>query len=329
LKNYYQILGLASSADQKTIRKEWLKKAHLFHPDHNPDDPTAEEQFKEIQEAYSILSDPFLRNRYDSGGYSSLISNPSEHIFVNNYFYSRTTVFTIRQYEEFEVTFTYTGRGKVFVKPSFEKIFISGSPYVSHRLVNHEGHQLKETTFTYLVCPLELGKIEISEASIRINNIIFTSEPIVMSVVPNKCHFTENEPADGKPLKLPLHYSLELDHTSEQKKNHTLLIPRSRTASIFHSIGMTMKIVFMIWGGLMSQYFIYVPFLLGCLAGSFLGGINCMIMYRLVGVKAKYTHALKHPLAVEYLEKGYKPGESTGVPLLKSNVFYAIQKLIF
>lgn len=328
MKNYYQILGLETNADQKAIRKGRLKKVNLFHPDHNPDDPTAEEQFKDIQEAYGILSDPFLRSRYDLGGFNSLISKSSENHPVNHYFYAHTTISTVRQFEEFAITFTYTGQGRVFRKPALDHFFITGSPYVSHRQIIHEGHDLRETTFTYLICPLQQGKLEILPAAIRINNIDFASEPISIKVTANKCHFTEKEPADGKPLKFPMHYAQQLEHTSEQKKNHILLIPRSRSAYVFHRIGMTMKIVFFVWGGMMFDFYFNIPFLAGCFAGSFLGGINCMIMYKLAGVKPKYSHALKYEKVAEYLEKGYKPGESTGIPLLKSNVFFSIQKLL-
>ena len=64
-KNYYEILGVAEEADADAIKKAYRKLARKYHPDKNPDDPKAEERFKEIQEAYSVLSDSKKRKQYD------------------------------------------------------------------------------------------------------------------------------------------------------------------------------------------------------------------------------------------------------------------------
>lgn len=68
MKNYYKILGVDPKADHASLRRAWLLKAHELHPDHNPDDPASEELFREALEAWRVLSDPFLRSRYDEGG---------------------------------------------------------------------------------------------------------------------------------------------------------------------------------------------------------------------------------------------------------------------
>tara|TARA_B100001123_G_scaffold446273_1_gene600174 strand:- start:2056 stop:3102 length:1047 start_codon:yes stop_codon:yes gene_type:complete len=65
-KDYYDILGVSRSANSDDIKKAYRKLAVQFHPDKNPDDSVAEEKFKEISEAYSILSDPTKRSQYDS-----------------------------------------------------------------------------------------------------------------------------------------------------------------------------------------------------------------------------------------------------------------------
>jgi len=64
----YKALGVEKKATAEEIKKAYRKLARKYHPDRNPDDPSAEERFKEIQEAYSILSDPDKRKEYDSGG---------------------------------------------------------------------------------------------------------------------------------------------------------------------------------------------------------------------------------------------------------------------
>ena len=65
-KDYYQILGVAPDADEKAIRQAFRKLARQYHPDVNPGDKAAEEQFKAINEANQVLSDPEQRKKYDA-----------------------------------------------------------------------------------------------------------------------------------------------------------------------------------------------------------------------------------------------------------------------
>ncbi len=67
-KDYYQILGVDRSASADDVRKAYRKLAMQYHPDRNPGDKRAEEKFKEINEAYQVLSDPQKRARYDQLG---------------------------------------------------------------------------------------------------------------------------------------------------------------------------------------------------------------------------------------------------------------------
>lgn len=64
-KDYYKTLGVSRDASQDEISKAYRKLARRYHPDANPDDPDAEDQFKEISEAYQVLSDSEKRREYD------------------------------------------------------------------------------------------------------------------------------------------------------------------------------------------------------------------------------------------------------------------------
>jgi curved DNA-binding protein len=67
-RDYYSILGITKSADAAEIKKAYRKLAVKLHPDKNPNDKKAEERFKEVNEAYEVLSDPENRKKYDLYG---------------------------------------------------------------------------------------------------------------------------------------------------------------------------------------------------------------------------------------------------------------------
>jgi curved DNA-binding protein len=66
-RDFYEVLGVPRTADQSQIQREYRKLARTYHPDVNKD-PGAEERFKEVSEAYDVLSDPDTRRRYDAFG---------------------------------------------------------------------------------------------------------------------------------------------------------------------------------------------------------------------------------------------------------------------
>lgn len=98
-KDYYKILGVEKSSSQDEIKKAYRKLAKKHHPDLNPNDNGAQEKFKEINEAYEVLSDEEKKRRYDTFGSGYNFTNgqhfdPSQYgfdNFGNGYSYTYTT----------------------------------------------------------------------------------------------------------------------------------------------------------------------------------------------------------------------------------------------
>ena len=73
-RDYYDVLGVNSSATDQELKSAYRRLAHQFHPDKNQGDPEAEAKFKEAAEAYAVLSDPEQRRRYDRFGHAGVSS---------------------------------------------------------------------------------------------------------------------------------------------------------------------------------------------------------------------------------------------------------------
>lgn len=76
--DYYSVLGIEKNASEEDIKKAYRKLAKQYHPDVNPNNPSAEAKFKEVSEAYSVLSDPEKKNNFDRYGSANPQHNPFE-----------------------------------------------------------------------------------------------------------------------------------------------------------------------------------------------------------------------------------------------------------
>lgn len=70
-RDYYEVLGVPKDADEAALKKAYRVLAKKYHPDANPGDKEAEAKFKEASEAYSVLSDPEKRRKYDQFGHAA------------------------------------------------------------------------------------------------------------------------------------------------------------------------------------------------------------------------------------------------------------------
>lgn len=84
-KDYYAVLGVAKDATSEVIKKAYRKLALKYHPDKNPGDKKAEDKFKEITEAYAVLSDPEKRRQYDQFGEAGFHQRFSQEDIYRNF----------------------------------------------------------------------------------------------------------------------------------------------------------------------------------------------------------------------------------------------------
>lgn len=109
-KDYYKTLGVDKSADQKTIKKAFRKLAKQYHPDLHPDDKKAHEKFKEINEAYEVLSDPKKKQTYDQFGSAGNFSG-GMNFDPSQYGYTYTTTGGSGDFSDFFDMFFGGGSG--------------------------------------------------------------------------------------------------------------------------------------------------------------------------------------------------------------------------
>jgi curved DNA-binding protein len=112
MKSYYDILSVSKGASDNDIKKAFKKKALEFHPDHNKNDPKAEEKFKDVNEAYAVLKDKDKRKQYDQFGAEGFKKR-----------YTQEDIF-----QGFDINEVFRGFGGGRPPSGFEEFFGGGRP---------------------------------------------------------------------------------------------------------------------------------------------------------------------------------------------------------
>lgn len=327
MEDYYRILGVESGASQETIRKAWLDMAHRHHPDHNGGNQESNDLFISIREAYRVLSSPKLRTSYDKSLNSDQLRSNARPYFKVSNDRNSTGVFS-----EIRLDYSYIGNGTLFQRPAFDGFRMATRPYVSHRMLSIDGGLMKETTLTFVVVPLIPGVLKIEGASIILSGKRMFSDQVQIAAFPVQCAFLKNAMAGGKPLGFQLFRTIPAKGgrfpVGESKANHLVLVPRSIAARVFHELGISMKIIFTLWGCFLWANHMSSPIFFGAILGNLVGGINVRLMYYLAGVKSRCSGAKQTALVREYLEYGYGEGRGLLWPLDKTGVLDRIMKAI-
>ncbi len=108
-KDYYKILGVSRNATAEEIQKAYRRLVRKYHPDLNPDDKQAQEKFKEVQEAFEVLSDPKKREMYDRYGSAFEYAAGGPGAGARSYTWSNVDT----EFDDFDFSQIFGGRGGV------------------------------------------------------------------------------------------------------------------------------------------------------------------------------------------------------------------------
>jgi len=211
-KDYYSILGLGASAPLEEIRKAYKKKALQFHPDKN-DSPDAEEKFKELAEAYEVLSDCDKRRKYDQHQPGSNTRSPfaptrDPFDLFKTFFNGRdpfadifSSVFTAGELNRSSSTRLVAGHSQAKTTVE-EQIGEGGTVHITKTIIGGDGSVRREMRFRTQSDSRVDSRSRSGEASQWIdrqvsapNGYISTTSPITIKKVVIKTETVNNQPA--------------------------------------------------------------------------------------------------------------------------------------
>lgn len=286
-RNYYTILEVNESADQGAIKAAYYRLAQKFHPDKHGGDVGYTARFKEINEAYQVLSDQQKRQAYDLTfrvGKRGVM--PTEIPFVYYLKFTASKNF-LKQFEEFTIEYRFPSEARFFKRQKFDDWYIIEGPIIQHVEVLIEGIKRKETIIRYVLAPLKRGTLFFESPSVIINNKRVNATPLYIQVVEQFCSVYPSERASGTPLIIELEKTKEI-HTTHFVKLKTLkrlvIIPVGSTyKKVKTKTNIIALVIALVFSLLLMNYLSSV--LLHVLAGYAL----------YVGLRPIVAHLLKFP----------------------------------
>lgn len=303
--NHYSTLEIAINATPQEVKRAFHRLALRYHPDRNHGDLKASESFKRINEAYQILSDSNKRYVYDQ----QFLGN--EVVPQIGYLVMESDISECAVNDVITLSYSFPADGRFFKKPFLRGFMITGGPYVDHRTSFRLGINVKETVLTYKICPMVKGNLVVQPATINFNHKPCQGNELQFNVTSNNCYYKPSEIAGINPVEVFV-YKVKIIETTRYRKTITqterVLIPRSELAAWYHKVGKIIKITYLICGSYfgVAYKFGFIP---GALVGSLMGGLNCHLMYWMMGIKSVFYYTEKSPKIKSYLKDGYSLGE--------------------
>jgi curved DNA-binding protein CbpA len=304
-QNHYSTLEIDVNASLQDIKRAFHRLALRYHPDRNQGDEKAAEHFKKINEAYQILSNPEKKFVYDQ---QFLARDVEQNVA---YLIMECDINECAVNDVITLSYSFPSEGRFFKKPVLRGFMVTAGPFVDHRTSFRLGINVKETVLTYKICPMLKGHLVIQPATINFNHKPFQGNALQFNVSSNNCFYKSNETADINPVEVFVYKEKVIETTRYRKtitQTEKVLIPRSEIAAWYHKVGKIIKITFLFCGCYFGIKY-KVGFFVGAFAGSLMGGLNCHLMYYMMGIKSIFHYTEKSPKIRSYVERGYKLGE--------------------
>jgi len=198
--DYYAVLGVGKTDSQATIKAAYYRLAQQYHPDKNHGNSEYAEQFKEINEAYQVLSDSQKRKEYDSMFYGRIGGRREDDLPFVYYLKFNADKTFIKQFEEVKLVFKFPSEARFFKRQKFDDWYIIEGPTVVHAEVEIEGIKRKETQIHYILAALKIGSLTLESPSVVINNKRVNANPLYFTVQKQLCYVHPLDNAEGTPL---------------------------------------------------------------------------------------------------------------------------------
>ena len=227
-KDFYSVLGVSSTASHAEIKSAYYRLAQKYHPDKNAGNEQFVDLFKEINEAYQLLSDPIKRKAYDLQNNTFRAAQGDRKLPSLYYLRVKSDATFVKQFEEFKLSFSFPSEARFFKRNNLSNWYIVEGPMVSQHEIIVDGIQRKETTIQYVLAAINQGKFKIDETSVIINNKKIIGNPIFIQVGAQQCSVNASETAWGNPIVVEMAKMYEVRtqyHIKTKTKKRLVIIP--------------------------------------------------------------------------------------------------------